>query len=154
MRMIRYAVLAAGLLGSQLLQAEVRIEGPVEFGLFESRHVDPQPGERILLRSGQNIIPGAQIPARLGSKFGLRYRLSGKRAEDTPLTLLYLTPGVTTPDGQRHDKFEVTQKLLPDSEYDVMAFEFSERHEVVAGEWTFMLFQGDRKLAEQRFVVE
>lgn len=34
-----------------------------------------------------------------------------------------------------------------------MAFEFSEHNEVVPGEWHFLLFQGDRKLAEQRFEV-
>ena len=43
----------------------------------------------------------------------MRYQLSGKQEGDTPLTLLYLTPGVVTPDGQRHDKFEVVQKLVP-----------------------------------------
>lgn len=34
-----------------------------------------------------------------------------------------------------------------------MAFEFSEPHEMVAGEWHFMVFQGDRKRLEQRFDV-
>jgi len=34
-----------------------------------------------------------------------------------------------------------------------MAFEFTEHHEVVPGEWHFIVYQGDRKLAEQRFMV-
>lgn len=154
MRMSRYAIVMMGLLGSSLLHAEVQVQGPVEFGVFDSPRVDPQPGERMLLRSGQPITAAERIPARLGTRFGIRYRLTGKRAEDTPLTLLYLTPGVVTPAGVRHDKFEVTQKLLPGTEQDVMAFEFSEAHEVVPGEWRFMVFQGDRKLADQRFMVE
>jgi len=83
----------------------------------------------------------------------MRYRLEGKVAEDTPLTLLYLTPGVRTPDGKRHDKFEVVQKLVPGAAQDVMAFEFTENYEVVPGQWHFMVFQGDRLLAEQRFTV-
>ncbi|MNO98003.1 hypothetical protein D3C76_897330 [compost metagenome] len=83
----------------------------------------------------------------------MRYRLEGKVADDTPLTLLYLTPGVRTPDGKRHDKFEVVQKLVPGAAQDVMAYEFTENHEVVPGQWHFMVFQGDRLLAEQRFTV-
>jgi hypothetical protein len=38
-------------------------------------------------------------------------------------------------------------------ETDVMAFEFTEPHEIVAGRWHLMVFQGDRKLAEQAFHV-
>ena len=83
----------------------------------------------------------------------MRYSLAGKREGEPPLTLLYLTPGVVTPDGQRHDKFEVQKKLVVGAPQDVMAFEFTEHHEVVPGEWHFIVYQGDRKLAEQRFMV-
>ena len=83
----------------------------------------------------------------------MRYSLAGKREGDAPLTLLYLTPGVVTPDGQRHDKFEVQQKLVVGAPQDVMAFEFTEHHEVVPGELHFIVYQWDRKLAEQRFMV-
>ena len=136
-----------------LLQAEVQVVGTVEYGLFETRHEHFEPGQRVLTRQNQRIIPGQEIPARLGSKFGLRYQLSGKQPGEPPLTLLYLTPGVVTPDGQRHDKFVVTQALSAAGQPDLVAFEFSEPHEVVPGEWHFMVFQGDRKLLEQRFQV-
>lgn len=149
----RFSTLAALVLISSLAQAEVRVEGPVEFGVFASDYQDFQAGERVLTRSNQPIEPGAVIPAKLGTKFGLRYSLAGKAANESPLTLLYLTPGVISPDGARHDKFVVTQKLVPGAPQDVMAFEFTEEHEVVPGEWHFMLFQDDRKLLEQRFIV-
>tara|TARA_Y100001951_G_scaffold63581_2_gene50938 strand:- start:9520 stop:9969 length:450 start_codon:yes stop_codon:yes gene_type:complete len=146
--------LIAGLLAcSGLVQADVRVEGPVEYGVFSSQYKDFQPGERVLTRSNQDIERTEEIPARLGTKFGMRYSLAGKREGDLPLTLLYLTPGVVTPDGQRHDKFEVQQKLVVGAPQDVMAFEFTEHHEVVPGEWHFIVYQGDRKLAEQRFQV-
>ena len=154
MRLFNMGALAALGLMSGLAVAEVRVEGPVEYGLFETPPREVQPGERVLLRSNQPIQPTSEIPARLGSKFGLRLTLSGKREDDTPLTLLYLTPGVITPDGQRHDRFEVVQKLAPGATQDVMAFEFSEHYEVVPGEWHFLVFQGDRKLAERRFTVQ
>lgn len=149
----RFSTLAALALISSLAQAEVRVEGPVEFGVFASNYQDFQAGERVLTRSNQPIEPGEVIPAKLGTKFGLRYTLVGKSASESPLTLLYLTPGVISPDGTRHDKFVVTQKLVPDAAQDVMAFEFTEHHEVVPGEWHFLLFQDDRKLLEQRFIV-
>ncbi len=149
----RFSALTALMLMAGLAQAEVRREGPVEYGVFIDQRQDPQPGERVVTRSNQPIERTTAIPARLGTKFGLRYRLAGKVADDTPLTLLYLTPGVVTPEGQRHDKFVVVQKLVPGAPQDMMAFEFSEPYEVVPGEWHFLVFQGDRKLAEQRFQV-
>ncbi|HCL17098.1 MAG TPA: DUF3859 domain-containing protein [Pseudomonas sp.] len=154
MSLVRLALAVAVLgISAPLAQADVQVVGPVEYGLFETTKEDFQPGERVLTRRDQSIRQTTDIPAKLGSKFGLRYRLVGKQAADTPLTLLYLTTGVQTPDGKRHDKFEVVQALVPDVEQDVMAFEFTEPHEVVPGEWRMMVFQGDRKLAEQRFTV-
>ncbi|WP_236176407.1 DUF3859 domain-containing protein [Pseudomonas qingdaonensis] len=150
----RLGAMAALMLVSAVAGAEVRVQGPVEYGVFQTRHQDFQPGERVLTQTNQTLEHTDRVPARLGSKFGLRYRLEGKVAEDTPLTLLYLTPGVITPDGQRHDKFEVVQKLVPGAAQDVMAYEFTEHHEVVPGQWHFMVFQGDRLLAEQRFIVQ
>lgn len=153
MHYTRFTSLAVLTLMAGLVQAEVRVEGPVEYGIFASQYQDFQPGERVLTRSNQEIERTEVIPAKLGTKFGLRYNLVGKTVDDSPLTLLYLTPGVTTPEGTRHDKFVVVQKLVPGAPQDVMAFEFSEPHEVVPGEWHFLVFQDDRKLAEQRFQV-
>lgn len=149
----RFSALAALMLMTGLVQAELRVEGPVEYGIFASQYEDFKPGERLLTRSNQPIERRDVIPAKLGTKFGMRYSLAGKTAGDAPLTLLYLTPGITNPDGKHHDKFVVTQALVPGAPQDVMAFEFSEPHEVVAGEWHFLVFQDDRKLAEQRFQV-
>ena len=153
MHHIRMTLIAGLFACSGLTQAEVRVEGSVEYGVFSSQYQDFQPGERVLTRGNQDIQTTTQIPAKLGTKFGMRYSLAGKREGDAPLTLLYLTPGVVTADGQRHDKFEVQQKLVVGAPQDVMAFEFTEHHEVVPGEWHFIVYQGDRKLAEQRFDV-
>lgn len=153
MQFTRFSTFAAFILMSGLAQADVKVQGPVEYGVFQSDYQDFQAGERVLTRSNQQIEPGDIIPAKLGTKFGVRYRLTGKVAADSPLTLLYLTPGVITPDGKRHDKFVVTQKLVPGAPLDVMAYEFTDVHEVVPGEWHFMVFQDDRKLVEQRFTV-
>jgi len=154
MSFTRWALVAMVLgVSSPAALAQVEVVGAVEYGVFETVKEDFEPGERVLTRRDQPIRQTNEVPARLGSKFGLRYRLAGKREADTPLTLLYLTPGVVTPDGTRHDKFEVVQSLVSGAETDVMAFEFTEPHEIVVGRWHLMVFQGDRKLAEQMFDV-
>ena len=151
-------LLAISLISTPLL-AEVKVQGEVEYGIFQSQVQDFEPGQRVLTNQQQAIETTQVIPAKLGTKFGLRYQLAGKRKGDQPLTLLYLTPGVVTPDGLRHDKFVVQQEMAEAAEAaeaavaDVMAYEFSEYHEVVPGEWHFLVFQGDRKLVEQRFEV-
>lgn len=153
MQVIRMSSLAALLLCiSQLAVAEVKVEGPVEFGIFETTATDLQPGERVLTRSKQTIESTDVIPAKLGTKFGIRYTLVGKKVDDTPLTLLYLTPGIQSADG-RHDKLVVEQKLVVGAPQDVMAFEFTEYNELAKGEWRFMVFQADRLLVEKTFTV-
>src|SRR3989338_1966505 len=153
MQYTRFSGLAALVLISSLAHAEVRVEGPIEYGVFASDYQDFQEGERVLTRSNQQIEQGDVIPAKLGTKFGMRYTLVGKGADAAPLPFLSPPPGVVPPQGPRHDKFVVTQKLVPGAPQDVMAFEFTEKHEVVPGEWHFMVFQDDRKLLEQRFIV-
>ena len=152
MKLFSLTVLALGL-SANLALAEVRVEGPIEYGVFATQFKDPQPGERVLTRANQPIEQTDQVPARLGTKFGVRYRLVGKTETEQPLTLMYFTPGLVGPDGKRQDKIELMQKLVVGAQQDVMAFEFTEHHEVVLGEWQFMVFQGDRKLVEQRFQV-
>lgn len=154
MSLIRLSALATLMLVSGLASAEVSVQGPVEFGVFEGTRAELQSGERVIRRSNESIQPTQTVPAKLGTKFGIRYQLAGKTAEGQPLTLLYFTPGIRTPDGVRHDKLEVLQKLLPGATQDVMAYEFTESHEVVPGEWRFMVFQGDRLLTQQRFTVQ
>ena len=81
MQYTRFSTLAALVLISSLAQAEVRVEGPVEYGVFASNYQDFQEGERVLTRSNQQIEPGEVIPAKLGTKFGMRYTLLGKVAD-------------------------------------------------------------------------
>lgn len=153
MRVRTLICLGSALLFAGSVTADVRLDGEVEYGIFQSPQTELEAGQRLLRTGKQPIERTTVVPAKLGTKFGLRYSLSGKREGDTPLTLLYFTPGVTTPDGERHDKLEVLQALVPGAAQDVMAFEFTEKHELVRGTWHFLVFQGDRKIAEQRFEV-
>jgi hypothetical protein len=154
MQLIGSVLLACLALTSLSATADVKVAGPVEFGIFKSEYKEFQPGERLLTQNNQSIERTTSIPAKLGTRFGIRYELSGKSAAEAPLTLLYLTPGVITPEGVRHDKMVVTQPLAVNALQDVMAFEFTENYEIVPGEWVFMVFQDDRLLAKQVFEVQ
>ena len=107
MRLKSVICLSAALLFGGSAVAEVRLNGDVEYGVFESPQSELEAGQRILRTGKQPIERTTVVPAKLGTKFGLRYSLAGKREGDTPLTLLYFTPGLVTPDGERHDKLEI-----------------------------------------------
>jgi hypothetical protein len=57
------------------------------------------------------------------------------------------------PNGQRHDRCEVVERLVRAAILHVMAFEFIEPYEVVARELRFIELQGERQLAEERLEV-
>ena len=154
MQLIGSVLFACLVLTSLTATAEVTVEGPLEFGIFMTEYKEFQSGERLLTQNNQSIEQTTRIPAKLGTRFGLRYELTGKSAAEAPLTLLYLTPGMITPEGVRQDKVVVTQPLAVNALQDVMAFEFTENYEVVPGEWVFMVFQNDRLLAKQTFNVQ
>ena len=95
------------------------------------------------------------IPAKVGVKFGLRYKLTGPGARrPVPVKLLFLTPGLRNPESGRYmDKIEITQELNPRSLYHVMAFQFAEEWEITPGAWHLYVFHEDRKLIHKTFTV-
>ena len=64
MHLTRLSALAALMMISGLASAEVRIEGPVEFGVFEGPKAELQSGERVLRRSNEQIQATTVVPAR------------------------------------------------------------------------------------------
>ncbi|MDM3871777.1 DUF3859 domain-containing protein [Porticoccus sp. W117] len=133
------------------VSAELRLQGYTS-GVFERAAVNLEEGERLVSQGREQIRETSHVMARLGSKFGIRYQVSGKQ-KGSRVTYLYLTPGVEEPDGTRHDKYEEVIELSPDSASHVAAFEFTEQYEVVTGTWEVMIFEGDRLLVRSRFTV-
>ena len=127
----------------------------LEHGIFQAPREEIAPGERLVPAGAQPVVETTSVPARLGTRFGLRYRLTDDSYAAKPVVkLLYLTPGITDPDsGKRLDKIELVQELSADSNYHLMAFEFTDPAELTTGEWRFFVFAEDRKLAEQAFNV-
>ena len=138
-----------------VVHAEDLTIGELEHGIFQAPQQEIAAGERLIVAGAQPVVETTSIPARLGLRFGLRYRLTDDSYVDKPVVkLLYLTPGINDPDsGKRLDKIELVQELSADSNYHLMAFEFTDPAELTTGEWRFFVFAEDRKLAEQAFDV-
>lgn len=125
------------------------------YGVFNKPDHELAPGER-LLTSHMEVSETTQVPARLGVKFGISYKLSDESygGKKPVVTLLYLTPGILDANtGKRLDKIELTQELSSASPRHLMAFEFTDKAELTPGEWKFMVFDEDRLLLQQTFQV-
>lgn len=140
------------LVSSSLVLAEIQLED-FQAGIFDSTPVDLEEGQRIQYNN-EKIIETRAIPARLGTKFGIRFTLSGKHsAVNLPITYFYLTPGVVHPDKTRHDKYEVYKQLSATAPNHTIAFQFTSDWEIVPGIWRLMVFEGDRLLVGESFAV-
>ena len=143
---------AAALLVSTVAIADLKLENH-QRGVFQRPDVQLNSGERLISGGREQIRVTDHVPARLGSKFGVRYSVSGKQSSNNRLTYLYLTPGVVEPDGTRHDKYEEIVELQQGVASHVAAFEFSEAWEVVSGLWELLIFEGDTLLLREAFNV-
>lgn len=123
-----------------------------EAGLFVHKGIELLPGQRVYNRP-EEIIRTTKVPAKLGTKFGIRFTVTGKKAKDNIIHYFYLSPGVIDEKGVRHDKYEVVQDLSTGVDSHVVAFEFSEAYEVVPGEWELFVFEEDRLLVRESFIV-
>lgn len=97
-----------------------------------------------------------QIPAKLGTRFGMQYKIIGSRPgelADLRLVTRISPPGLVDP---------VSGKTFLSNEYAILGLIGSDGYweyhieydwEVVPGVWAFEIWHQDRKLAEQRFAL-
>lgn len=133
---------------------EKRIIYDFEYGIFAQGMEGFEEGDRAV--SSGALEKTTVIPARLGTKFGIRYWLSraGFVGEPT-LHLIYHVPTMINPDtGNYIDKIEILQEESTLDYRHTMAFEFARRYELVPGEYRFYVFYENQKLLEQVFHVE
>lgn len=148
----KVAVFLLALTISATTTAEIRLQS-YQSGVFQRPDVKLSDGERYFSRGKEQIIKTSEVPAKLGSKFGIRYQLTGKKSEQNLVTYLYLTPGVTEPDGTRHDKYVEIVDVKPNVKSHVAAFEFTDSYEIVEGTWELFIFVEDRLLIRKKFNV-
>lgn len=125
----------------------------VEAGLFVRPKMDLESGEFVVSGKREDIQPTQKIVAQLGTKFGIRYSVDGKKETGNRVTLLYLTPGVVDSSGERHDKYVEVKDLRIGAGHHTMAFQMTDDYELVPGTWQMMIFEKDRLLVKETFEV-
>jgi hypothetical protein len=135
---------------------EVKI---VDFGIYKgsgeaSVGVSNSPSGNLLL-GGQTILVKQtdKIPAVLKSKFGFRF-MPSEELKKKKLKFVYLFPEIKNPQtGQVLSRYEAQAGYDKSGRPVGMIYDFSEKWELVTGEWTFQVFDGDRKVVEKKFTV-
>jgi len=96
------------------------------------------------------------VPARIGTKFGVRYRVVGSpNRASVKMTAIVRFPG----EGLRNPKTgerraqDVTQWTRNIGAVTYNGYSFDEGWELVPGTWTYEIWHEGRKLAEQSFTV-
>jgi hypothetical protein len=96
------------------------------------------------------------IPAQIGTTFGLRYKVIGT-PEDAEVTIRQIIsfppPGLQPSPGEYLPQVESEQQARI-GETVAALYTLDDRFELVAGVWTFELWDGDRKLLTQSFTLE
>ena len=153
-RMKKTVLLLVFLTAGNVLADDKRIIYDFEYGLFSRGMEDYKEGDRALSAGGP-LEKTTVIPARLGTKFGVRYWLSrGGFIGKPTLHLIYHVPTMINPDtGEYIDKIEILQKESTLDYTHTMAFEFAQQYELVPGEYRFYVFYENQKLLEQVFQV-
>lgn len=133
-----------------------------ERGIFQSETVksvdDPSAaiGKRDVVTKERLVRDTTDVPAQLGIEFGIRYRIIGPRRGDQVSVIgvtKFPAQGLRNParsETQFRDE-SVATETIGGSSY--LGHRFDEAWEAVPGTWTFEIWQGNQKLAEQSFNV-
>jgi hypothetical protein len=152
-----FLVSLAGAHAQIIERVEITEPGVYEAGV---ERIEPSPktatGTVNSLTRVELVQKTTRIGARIGTRFGFRYRVIGEpkdgKANITFVTL-YPAPGVRNPKtGNVTTRDEHTQ-TVDLNERGYRGFSFEENWEIVAGTWTLELWDGSRRLASQTFEI-
>jgi hypothetical protein len=113
-------------------------------------------GEVTAVETATIVEATTEIKARPGLEFGLRYVIVGEPAgaeASLDFVILYPEPGIRDPKEPEalHESRYTRAKKIGEPVY--LGYGFENAWEIVPGTWTFQIWQGSRKLAEQSFTV-
>ncbi|MGE3303608.1 MAG: DUF3859 domain-containing protein [Hyphomonadaceae bacterium] len=98
----------------------------------------------------------AAIPAQIGLRFGLQYRVTGA-PDGAPVALrkvvLIPQPGLKPPNAPAAVVRSETQLTAAVGVVGYTGWRFDDAYEFIPGVWTIQLWQDDRKLVEKQFTV-
>ena len=119
--------------------------------------LDSPAGERHEVKGVEVAKQTAEIPASLGTSFGILFTITGLPADrPVPLKKVVTYPEITKPDGKKQTSHTVPLEILSDDHGAISSFEgykFTEPYELVTGKWTFEIWHGQQLLLRQVFSV-
>jgi len=141
---------------SGLAADPVRVE-IVEYGTYAmEQHQIVQESDGVLTVNVSKVVhleTTSVIPAKRCVNFGYRFRVEGP-AEGSRLTFVTYFPAKVTPPGASRaiSSHSETLVLGPGIHFQSYGLDFD--WEVMPGQWTFEVFDGDHKLAEKSFLLD
>jgi hypothetical protein len=154
--------LALMLMVTATVQAQSPIRAHVyEFGTYASEGgVEIGTTRQGIVRSQTSGIrqlePTRKVLGKLGVEFGFRYKLTGVRPGAlVPLTIIakFPPPGVLARDSQKPIMQDDYADVTTAGKEDFLTWTFEMRSDLVPGIWTFEIWSGKQKLAEENFEV-
>ena len=157
-------LLLAAVVGDACAQDAAKVDRIeiVETGIYraETASIESSPGtasrQRNILSDTRLIAATTSIEAKLGVHFGMRYRVVGRPNLATVKLLSvtqYPAPGLKNPKSmavQTRGEHPLSATI---GQINYRGYVFEHDWELVAGAWTFELWDGNRKLASQTFDV-
>lgn len=143
--------------------ADVSALAVVEVGLFRARTIGhipaPQAVDERTNKLGDVVFYSqtTKVPARLGIRFGTRFRILGAPANQ-PVTLRAIwripEPGIVKPETGTHYRQSVSDIATSIGATTLLGYTFDAPWEIRCGDWIQEVWFGDRKLLSQTFTVE
>jgi hypothetical protein len=157
------AGLMATLLAAPAAAADVSALSVVEFGLFRARTIGHIPAPRAVDERTNKLgdvvfySQTSKVPARLGIRFGARFRILGAPASRS-VTLRAIwripEPGIVKPETGTRYRQSISDIATSIGATTLLGYGFDEPWEIRCGDWTQEVWFGDRKLLSQTFMVE
>lgn len=153
----------AVLLTGRAMAADVSALAVVEVGLFRARTTGHLPAPQAV-EERTNVLGDvvfysltSKVPARLGIRFGTRFRVQGAPANQT-VTLRAIwripEPGIVKPETGTHYRQSISNVATSIGATTMLGYTFDAAWEIRCGEWIQEVWVGDRKLLSQTFTVE
>jgi hypothetical protein len=136
----------------------------VDYGIIRPvgpfvRHVDPNAAAGFTSRGPGNSVfehRTTQVPATLGSAFGIRYRIENiPPGEEITVEEIIHHPPMTKPTGEAMSEERTTDKVTSQSGYIDQKFFYrlSLPYEVVSGDWSLAVAVNGSTVINQHFTV-
>jgi hypothetical protein len=132
----------------------------VEYGIYTADKVvrsnTTGPITHSTLESVRHAATTTTIPAQLGVRFGLRYRVGGSTngaTVDVSEITLFPPPGLKSPKSAQPLQKDIDPHKRKVGETTYCGYSLDNAWEMVPGTWTFQIWSGNRMLAEKSFTV-